>query len=87
MGTGVRLAWVAVLGIAFAVSLGVVGPDATLSLVVALGFVGVTGSLAGKAVRKPSGSALAVGLVTVFIVVGCIVLIGLNNGADDWIGL
>jgi hypothetical protein len=87
MSTRVRLASVAALGVALVVSLAVVGSDATLLLAVALGLVGVIGSLAGRAVRRPSGSALAVGLLTLFIFVGCILLIVLNNGADDWIGL
>lgn len=65
----------------------VLGPTATLLLFVALGFVAVTGLLMGRAVRRSSYTAAGVTLLAALILAGSVLLIFLNNGSDDWIGL
>jgi hypothetical protein len=87
MNTGVKLASVAALAVLLVVSDRVVGPTATTLMFVALGFVVVTGLLFGRAGRRRSYAAAGVTLLAVLLLAGSVLLIALNNGSDDWIGL
>ena len=86
MNTGVKLASVAALAVLL-VGSGRVGPTATTLMFVALGCVVVTGLLFGRAGRRRSYAAAGVTLLAVLFLAGCVLLIALNNGSDDWIGL
>jgi hypothetical protein len=86
--TGIVLATVGASGVVmFFVTVGVVGPSATLLVSIALASVAVIGWLGRTPTRRPSYRAPAVALLATLVLMGTVLLVVLNNGADDWIGL